>query len=504
MKKPIALLLVAGFFLHLTVTIAVASSFNSVIKDRTRIMIVVTDAGQAGDFVGYAENLIKKKLKEKGAAIINPEIMKKVKEDKLLWLAIKNGNASAMAKISTDYGAVVIVRGTLSVDSRQKFAASWEGSASLSLVAIDTATAEEIVNVNSDPLGSTLHPAPIEDSPLIAKQMAVKKVCDNILIKTGVLSGATDITGVKTISFNLYDIFWSKFLNPSSIAFSEDSRHVFVAGGTSVEVWGLYEKRLVNTFSTKGRSTTVLAMSPNNTFLAAGDISGGIHVWKLSSGERILKVKSRAGHVTAIAFKPDSSTIAFAGKKKKIHLLSLTSGKEIAALKGHRKPITSLAFTPNGKHLISASNDLSIRWWDMNTLREKKAMSESTDKLLCMSLSKDGSIVALSTVDIHINLQRRIRRDVRHIKIRNTVTGEEIRTLDGHKKDITTLAFHPSKRYLASGSIDDTIRIWDIQKGDMATFFQQNDDVNHVSFSNDGVWFAALSKDKKLTVWKLR
>ena len=66
---------------------------------------------------------------------------------------------------------------------------------------------------------------------------------------------------------------------------------------------------------------------------------------------------------------------------------------------------------------------------------------ESADKLICMTLSLDGSVVALSTVDIHLDLRRgRGRRDVRHIKVRNTVTGEEIRVLEGHKKDVTTLA----------------------------------------------------------------
>lgn len=504
MKKSIFGFLTACSLFHLFIIHTSFASFDTIIKDKTRIMIVITDGGKAADFVGYAENLLKKKLKQLGAAIINPAIMKKVKEDKLLWLAIQNGNASAMAKISTDYGAVVLVRGTLSVDSRQKFAASWEGTASLSLVAIDTRTAEEIVNVNSDPLGSTLHPSPIEDSPLIAKQMAVKKVCDNVLVKTGVLSDATDVTGVKTITFELYDIFKSDSLMTSAIVFSEDGEKLFLAAGSSVAVWGLHEKRLLYKFSTIGSAATALSMSPNNSFLAAGDVKGVIYVWKISDGSQLLRSKTRAGQVTSIAFSPDSATIAIAGSKKKIVLLSLTSGKIFAALKGHRKPISSLAFTPNGKRLISASSDLSVRWWDMNTQKEIKAMSESTDKLLCMALSADGSIVALSTVDVHIDLRRRIRRDFRHIKIRNTATGEEIRTLDGHKKDITALSFHPSKRYLASGSIDDTIRIWDIQKGEMATFFQQNDDIIDLDFSNDGIWFAALSKNRTLSVWKLR
>ncbi len=479
-----------------------ASLFSDVIKNKTRIMIVISNGGNAGDFVDYAENLLKKGFKQKGAAIINPEIMKKIKEDKLLWQAIQNGNATAMARISTDYGAVILVRGTLSVDARQRFAASWEGSASLSLLAVDTKTAEEIANITSDPLGTTMNPAPMEDSPLIAKQVAVQKVCDNVLLKAGLRSGDDDITGAATVQLELYDVF---NLNdtPTALIFSMDGKKLFVASGSTIQTWGLFERKVVNTLQLDD-GVSVLDVSPNGRYLSASDADGVLYIWDISSFDIKTKTETAAGAATAMAFKPNSATVAIAGDDYKIHLVSILNGKETAVFEGHQDTINSLAFTPNGDHLISASQDLSTRWWDVNVKREKKALTENTDKLLRMSLSQDGSLVALSTVDIHIDLMRNTRKDIRHIKIRNTVTGEEIRTLDGHSKDITTLCFHASKRFLASGAIDDTVRIWDVQKGDMVSQQDLNGDVIQVAFSRDSKWLAALSADNKLTVWKLR
>lgn len=466
-------------------------------------MIIMQDAGNASDFVGYAENLLKKGFKEKGAAIFNPEMMKKVKEDKLLWQAIQNGSATAMAKIATDYGAVILVRGSLSVDTRQKFAASWEGTASLSLTAVDTKTAEEIININSTPFGTTQNPSPIEDSPLIAKQEAVQRVCDDVLVKAGIMKSKSDISGVKTIRFEMYDVFDLDGI-PSTITFSPDGKYLYSALDQTIQKWDIMQKRMIEAITIGSGRPLSISISSNNQKLAVGDSEGYLHIWNIGQDKKELDLETNAGAISSIAFNPDLGSIAIAGDEEDIYIVSLINGKVTAQLEGHGEPVNSLAYTPNGQHLVSAGSDLSIRWWDVNTQKEKKALTESTDKLLCMALSEDGGLVALSIVDVLIDLRRNRRTDERHVKIRNTVTGEEVRSLDGHEKDITTLSFHPDKRFLASGSVDKTVRIWDIQKGDMVTRMELNGDLICVRFSNDGKWFAALSADKKLTIWKLR
>jgi len=482
---------------------AFGSPFADILKDRIPIMIVIQDAGNAGDFVEYAETLLKKEFNSKGAAIFNPEMMKKVKEDKLLWQAIQNGSASAMAKIATDYGAVILVRGTLSVDTRRKFAESWEGTASLSFTAVDTKTAEEIFHAGSTPFGTTQNPSPMGDSPLVSKQEAVRKVCEDVLVKAGIIKSTQDIRGADTIRFELYDVF---DLNgkASFLAFSPDGNYLFSTVGETVQKWNLTEKRLKDTITIGSGIPLCISISPDNRKLAIGDGEGGLHIRDMGQNPKSLTAETDAGAISSMAFHPDSGSIAASGDENNIVIVSLITGKVIAELEGHEEPVHSIAFTPDGKNLVSASYDLSIRWWDVNTRKEKKALSESTDKLLCMALSDDGGLAALSIVDVLIDLMRNRRTDVRHIKIRNTVTGEEIRSLDGHEKDITALDFHPDKRFLASGSIDDTVRIWDIQKGEMVTLLELNEDLISVRFSDDGKWFAALSADNKISVWKLR
>ena len=46
------------------------------------------------------------------------------------------------------------------------------------------------------------------------------------------------------------------------------------------------------------------------------------------------------------------------------------------------------------------------------------------------------------------------------IKIWEVATGKELRTLTGHSDVVFSVVYSPDGRYLASGSSDNTIKIW--------------------------------------------
>lgn len=71
----------------------------------------------------------------------------------------------------------------------------------------------------------------------------------------------------------------------------------------------------------------------------------------------------------------------------------------------------------------------------------------------------------------------------------------------GHEQDIYSLDFARNGRYIASGSGDKTVRLWDIQDGKQELILSIEDGVTTVAISPDGRYVAAGSLDKSVRVW---
>ncbi|MEH2421798.1 MAG: serine/threonine-protein kinase [Nostoc sp.] len=96
--------------------------------------------------------------------------------------------------------------------------------------------------------------------------------------------------------------------------------------------------------------------------------------------------------------------------------------------------------------------------------------------------------------------------DDQTIKLWNLASGQEIHTLEGHSNWIWTVAFSPDGKTLASGSADKTIKLWNLETGKLIRTLQgHSDGVSSVAFSPDGKTLASggASKDMKIKLWNL-
>jgi WD40 repeat protein/tRNA A-37 threonylcarbamoyl transferase component Bud32 len=90
------------------------------------------------------------------------------------------------------------------------------------------------------------------------------------------------------------------------------------------------------------------------------------------------------------------------------------------------------------------------------------------------------------------------------IKIWNYRTAELLQTLTGHSKAVNTLAISPTGQTLVSGSDDRTIRVWNLFNGNqLLNLSGHSRDVSSVAISADGQTLVSGSEDRTIKVWRL-
>jgi WD40 repeat protein len=87
----------------------------------------------------------------------------------------------------------------------------------------------------------------------------------------------------------------------------------------------------------------------------------------------------------------------------------------------------------------------------------------------------------------------------------NQFIGNLLQTLTGHSDSVFSVAYSPDGQTLASGSKDNTIKLWNVKTGNLLqTLTGHSDSVYSVAYSPDGQTLASGSKDNTIKLWNVK
>ena len=73
---------------------------------------------------------------------------------------------------------------------------------------------------------------------------------------------------------------------------------------------------------------------------------------------------------------------------------------------------------------------------------------------------------------------------------------------EGHTQAVMSVSFSPDGKTIASASLDNTIKLWNLDGKCIQTLLKHEDVVSHVRFSGDGKTLISASKDNTVKIWQ--
>ena len=124
---------------------------------------------------------------------------------------------------------------------------------------------------------------------------------------------------------------------------------------------------------------------------------------------------------------------------------------------GHQAMINKNIVVTKSGDIITASNDKTIRVWDSKTGIEKRKI------LGQIGAGSDGMIyaIALSPNEEYLAVGGYFNNPNDVIRIYNYKSEKLLKIIKSHKNAVLDLAFSPDNRYLASGSGNFKVKLWD-------------------------------------------
>ncbi|GJN40652.1 hypothetical protein PR202_gb29901 [Eleusine coracana subsp. coracana] len=284
-----------------------------------------------------------------------------------------------------------------------------------------------------------------------------------------------------------------------------------------ISVWNTVTQTLQSTLEGSGSSFEWLKWHPRGHFIISG--SEDCNVWMWNPYSKNLLANTFVGHsgtVTCGDFTPDGTItnldyfhlftmMIFESRIDTCKLIC--TGSEDASLRiwdprtaqsrhvirghgYHTDGLTCLSVTLDSQTIVSGSKDNSVHIVNVNSGQVVGSLVGHTNSVECIGISPSYNWVATGSMD-----QKLIIWDLAH---------QSSRCICDHDEGVTCLAWLGSSRYVASGCIDGKVRIWDSLSGDcVRTFSGHADIVQSLAVSADGNFIVSGSTDASARVFDI-
>lgn len=280
-----------------------------------------------------------------------------------------------------------------------------------------------------------------------------------------------------------------EFRGATAVALTGDGKNLYTGHLDGyMRLWDLDTGEVQTGWKAHDNDVQEIALAPDGRHLASVTVNGSCRIWDLHGDQVVVECRGHIESANAVAWSPDGQRIATGSADRTMRIWDAATGRPTAVY-NHDSYIYGVAWSPDGARVASASDDSTVRIWNAVTgngevMRLRNPHDGGFDTV---AWSPSGRLIATGGRRDH-NYSRAGGASPRAatVCVWDAETGRLISTCEGHGEAIPRVAFSPDSTLLASGSFDQTVRIWNPATGS---------ELRRFTFAEAYAWRLAWSRD---------
>lgn len=270
----------------------------------------------------------------------------------------------------------------------------------------------------------------------------------------------TEMTPPQSMPDNPINAVTTKFVRTSTnkmrcpifcVAWTPEGRRL-VTGASSGEftLWNGLTFNFETILQAHDSSVRCMVWSHNDVWMVTGDHSGYVKYWQ-SNMNNVKMFQAHKEPLRSISFCPLDTKFATCSDDGTVRIWDFLKCHEEKILRGHGADVKCVDWHPQKSLIVSGSKDSQqpIKLWDPKSGQSLATIHAHKNTVMEAKWNKNGNWLLTASRDHLLKLF-----DIRNMR-------EEVQTFRGHKKEATTVAWHPVHENLfASGGSDGAVMFW--------------------------------------------
>ena len=274
----------------------------------------------------------------------------------------------------------------------------------------------------------------------------------------------------------------------TSVAFIDASICASVGMDQRINFWNAPTDTVIRTLDQTAYNGH-LAVPSDRSLLACGSLDKTVQRWDTSDGQHLRTLDLGGFGVLSVDIDPSGSMLASGLYNGNVRLTNIETLETAIEFRAHAGAVTELSFAWSGNTIATGSEVGSVNVWKLPSGSHIAGTSEFGKPINSLVMLEDDRSVVVAFD------QKQIHRWKTHER---EITG----TYSGHSGEVYALSMSPDRKLLASGSKDNTIRIWDLEScTERKTLRGGPGRINDIRFSDDGEHLFSGNSEGEVAYW---